>query len=132
MNGPNHVHTAANAVPPLDDELAGRLEDLDGIHAGIDLIRDGIRLLALDRHTIDRTQTVIAGLAGGADGTNLVATIGYLIARLANSDSNPALRTLPLDQQKDVQQAGEDACRMLTDPYVHQPAAEVCGAIDGI
>lgn len=126
------LHTEHNAVPPLDDELAGLLEDLDGIHAGIDLIRDGIRLLALDRHSIDRTQTVIAGLAGGADGTNLVAAIGYLVARLATPGSNPALRTLSLDQQKNAQQAGEDAARMLTDPYVHQPAAETCAAIDGI
>lgn len=127
-----YVHTADNAVPPLDDELAGLLEDLDGIHAGIDLIRDGIRLLALDRHTIDRTQTVIAGLAGAADATNLVAAIGLLIARLTNPDSNPCLRTLPLEQQKKTLRAGQLTQLALTDPDLHQPAAEVCGAIDRI
>ena len=42
------VHAASIAVPSLDDtELGGVLEDTAGAHRGIDLIRDGIQLLAL-------------------------------------------------------------------------------------
>ncbi|MBJ6623507.1 hypothetical protein [Streptomyces sp. DHE17-7] len=127
-----HVHTAANAVPPLDDtELGGLLDDLAGIHPGIDLIRDGLRLLALDRHTTDKTQTLIATLAGASDGTNTVSAIGLLIARLADPDTNPALRTLPLGQQKNAQIAGQAACFALTDPDLHQTASETSAAIDG-
>jgi hypothetical protein len=96
-----NIHTAADAVPSLDgSELGGVLEDLAGFHPGIDLIRDGLRLIALDRLTVSQTQTLIAVLAGGSDGLNLVAAIGHLVARLADADSNPALRALPIDQQK--------------------------------
>lgn len=129
MSGP-YPSTEGNAVPPLDDELAGLLEDLEGIHPGIDQIRAGLRLLALDRLSLDRTQTVIAGLAGATDATNVVAAIGHLIGRLSNSDTNPNLRRLPLDQQKQIQQAGELAQHALTDPDLHQPASETCAAID--
>lgn len=128
-----HVHTADNAVPPLDDELAWLLEDLAAVQDdAIDQILSGLRLLALKRHTADRTQTLIATLAGGADGTNVVTAIGRVIARLADADTNPALRTLPLDQQKTATRAGQLACLALADPDLHQTASETCAAIDGI
>jgi hypothetical protein len=128
---PHHVHTAGNAVPNVDaTELGNVLDDLTGIHAGIDLIRDGIRHLAHDRHTPDTTQTLLATLAGSSDGTDVIAAIGLLVARLTHTDSNPALRTLPLDRQKNAQREGEQALFALTDPYIHQPTAEACAHID--
>lgn len=133
MAGPQQVHTAGNAIPPLDDDLAGLLDDLAAVQdPGIDQLIDGLRYLALSRYTADRTQTLIATLAGGADGTNLVTAIGRTIARLADSDTNPALRTLPLDQQKNAALAGENAYRALADEDLHQTASETCAAIDGI
>ncbi|MFD7855167.1 hypothetical protein ACFV6B_12900 [Streptomyces microflavus] len=124
------VHTTGNAVPPLDTDLAGALDDLDGIHPGIDLIRDGIRLLALDRHTVDGTQTLLAALAGSA-GADAITAIGHLVARLANADHNPALRNLPLDAQKTAQRHGEQAAFHLADPDLHQPASEASATITG-
>ncbi|MFE3381315.1 hypothetical protein [Streptomyces anulatus] len=124
------VHTAGNAVPPLDADLAGALDDLDGIHPGIDLIRDGIRHLALDRHTADDTQTLLATLAGSA-GADVITAVGHLVARLANADHNPALRTLPLDVQKTAQRHGEQAAYHLADPDLHQPASEASASITG-
>lgn len=133
MGAPNQVHTAGNAVPNVDDtELGDILADLADVHAGIDLIRDGIRHLAHTRHTRDTTQTLIATLAGSADGTDVIGAIGQLIARLTHADTNPALRTLPLDRQKTAQHHGEQGLFALTDPYIHQPAAEACAAIDGL
>jgi hypothetical protein len=127
-----HVHTADNAVPPVDGtEVGGLLEDLTGIHAGIDLIRDGIRLLALNRLTLDQTQTIIAALAGGADGTNVVNLIGQLIARLATADSNPALRGLPYEQQKLVQLHGETTAFALAHDQLTQFASDTSAAITG-
>lgn len=126
------VHTEGNAVPPLGDDLAGVLDDLAGIHPGIDLIRDGIRLIALDRHNPDKTQTLLATLAGSSDGTDTITAIAHLVARLSNADTNPSLRTLPLDQQKAAQQHGETALFDLTDPDLHQSASEASAAIDGI
>lgn len=125
------VHTADNAVPPLDNELAGLLDDLTGIHPGIDQIRDGIRLLALDRHSLDRTQTLVAALAG-SEGADLLTLLALTVQRLTNPDTNPSLRTLPLDQQKETQRHGEQAAYLLTDPDLHQPAAEAAAAITGI
>ncbi|MER6249355.1 hypothetical protein [Streptomyces griseorubiginosus] len=131
MTSTNPVHTAGNAVPPLDSELEGLLDDLAGVHPGIDLIRDGLRLVALDRHTVDMTQTLVAVLAGGSDGLNLINTIGQVIARLADADTNPALRTLPLDVQKTARREGQNAAYWLADPELHQTASETSAAIDG-
>ncbi|MDK0524982.1 hypothetical protein [Streptomyces sp. ML-6] len=124
------VHTAGNAVPPLDDDLAGVLDDLAGIHPGIDQIRSGIRLLALDRHTADKTQTLLAALAG-SEGADVLTALAYLVGRLSTADTNPALRILPLSQQKTAQQHGEAAVYDLTDPDLHQHASEASAAITG-
>jgi hypothetical protein len=133
MNHPGGVHTDGNAVPPLDDELAGLLEDLADVHdAGVDQIIAGLRLIALSRHSIDRTQTLVAVLAGGADGLNLVAAIGQVIARLATPDTNPALRTLPFDQQKRAQLHGETTAFVLAHPDLTQFASDTSAAIDGL
>lgn len=131
MNAPHGVHTADNATPPLDGELAGLHEDLRGIHPGIDLILDGYRLIALDQHTLDMTQTLIAAIGGGSDGLNLTNLGGQTIARLADADTNPALRTLPLDVQKTARQQGQNAAYWLADPDLHQTAADTSAAIDG-
>ena len=133
MAGPQHVHTAGNAVPPLDDELAGLLDDLAAVQdPGADQLIAGLRYMALNRYTTDQSQTRIAWLAGGADGTNFITAIGRVIARLSDSDTNPALRTLPLDQQKDAARAGHVAYMALSDPEIHQTASETAAAIDGI
>jgi hypothetical protein len=124
------LHTPANAVPFVDDtELGIVLDDLAGIHPGIDLIRDGLRLIALDRLTVEQTQLLAVTLAGGTDGTDVLTAIGHLTARLLNADSNPALRTLPLDRQKNVQRHGELLVHHLGDPDLHQHASNASGAI---
>lgn len=128
---PHHVHTEGNAVPPLDEQLADLIDGLRGTNPGLDQIADGLQHLALQRHTTDQTQTTIARLAGNAD-DDAIAVIGHLIARLTNADSNPGLRTLPLDLQKKTQHEGEDALFALTDRHIHQPAAEAAGSIDGL
>jgi hypothetical protein len=127
----NSVHTPGNAVPALDADLDGLHEDLRGIHPAIDLILDGYRLLALDRHTTDMTQTLIAAIAGGSDGTNLTNLGGQTIARLANPDSNPALRDLPLNQQKRIQLHGETAAFALNHDQLAQFASDTSAAITG-
>jgi hypothetical protein len=127
---PHHVHTEGNAVPSLNGtDLGDLLDDLDGIHAGIDLISDGIRLLALERLTTEQTQTITVTLAGSPDGTDVLTAIGQLVARLTNPDSNPALRHLPFDRQKACQQAGEALVYDLADPALHQHAANASAAI---
>ena len=124
------LHTAANAVPPLHGtELGNLLDDLDGIHAGIDLIRDGVRLLALERMTAEQTQLAVVTLAGSADGTDVLTLIGHLVARLTNPDSNPALRALDLNAQKDCQLHGELLVHDLGDDDLHQHASDASGAI---
>lgn len=128
----NPVHTEGNAVPAVDGtEVGGLLEDLDGINDGLNLIRDGIRLIATTRHTLDQTQTLIAALAGGTDGTHLVNLIGELIARLSNPDSNPCLRDLPLDQQKLIQLRGEGTAFALSHDQLAQFASDTSAAITG-
>ena len=133
MTSPEGVHTADNAMPPLDDELAGLLEDLAAVQdPGVDQILAGLRLIALTPHSIDRTQTLVAVLAGGTDGLNVVALTGQIIARLASPDTNPALRTLPEERQKLAQLNGETTAFVLAHPDLAQFAADTSAAIDGI
>jgi hypothetical protein len=125
-----NLHTEGNAVPSVDGtELGGLLDDLNGIHPGIDLIRDGIRHLAHTRLTVDQTQTLAVTLAGSPDGTDILTAIGRLTARLLNADTNPALRTLDLTAQKDTQLHGELLVHHLTDYKLHQHASNASGSI---
>lgn len=107
-----HVHTADNAVPPLGDDLAVLVEDLYGFHPGIDQILDGVRLLALDRLTVRKTQTIVTMLAGSTDQPgqqiDVAALIAQLVARLLDADQNPCLRTLPTGVQDDARTTGAE------------------------
>lgn len=124
-----NLHTPANAVPPLDQDFETALDAIRGIHPGLDLIADGLRLLALDRHDLDTTQTVTVALAGSPDNEDALALIASTVARLTNPDTNPALRGLHFDQQKKVQQAGEHLVFALTDHRIHQHASNASGHI---
>jgi hypothetical protein len=131
MSGP-YPSTPRNAVPAVDGtELGGLLDDLAGFDEGIDQIVSGIRHLALKRLTADRTQTLCAALAGSADGTDVLTAIGLLVARISNADTNPALRALPFEQQKEARLNGERLVFDLADPDLHQHASETAAAIDG-
>ena len=117
-------------VPPLDDELDGQLDDTAGIHAGVDLIRDGIRLLALDRLTADQTQTILSTISG-AD-ANLLTAFGLLVQRLTNPDSNPALDSLNAVTAKNVQVLGEQFAYALAELAPGEFTSEAAARIDGI
>ena len=125
------LHTDGNAVPPLDDDLDGALYDTACVHPGIDLIRDGFRLLATDRLTADETQTILATLTGYA-GADIVTALALTVQRLTNPDSNPALRGMPADRQQQTRELGEQYAH-LSNEFTPRPyAAEACGLIDGI
>lgn len=107
-----YVHTADDAVPPLGDDLAGMAEYLTGFHHGLDLIVDGFRAIAVDRHDIRTTQALVTMLAGSTDQPgqqiDVAALLTAAVQRLLNSDENPALRTLPAAVQDDARTAGAD------------------------
>lgn len=125
----NTVHTAGNAVPPLGAELEQKLAAMRGVHPALDLAADALRHLLLDRLTLDTTQTSIAALGGWED--NLIALIGLAVQRLSDADTNPCLRTLPLEQQKLVQLNGEATAFALTSPTLTQFASDTSAAITG-
>ena len=128
---PFNVHTSGNAVPNVDGtDLGNLLEDLYGIHPGIDLMLDGARLIAHDRHTINMTQVLIAALAGSPDALDIISLPGLLVERLTNPDTNPALRTLPLDQQKNAAREGWLTSLALTDPDLRNSAANANAHLD--
>lgn len=123
------VHTEGNAVPPLDAELAGVLDDVAGVHAGIDLITDGIKLLALDRHTTDRTQTILATLAG-SEGVDILTALSLLVQRLTDSDTNPCLRALPHPAQKHIRHLGEQHAHLTAATAPRAAVSDAIGHID--
>lgn len=132
MNSINGVHTADHAIPPLGPDLEALFEDLAAVQdPGADQILAGLSYLLLTPYTVDETQTRIAWLAGGSDGTNLIALIGAAVARMASAASNPALRDLPPTQQKIAQANGEVTQFVLTNPTLAQFAADTAAAIDG-
>lgn len=127
-----NVHTEGNEIPALGDELEGLLEDLAAVHdPAADQMIAGLRLMALTRYSVDQSQTRIAWIAGGSDGTNFLTALAQVLARLADPDTNPALRELPLELQKNARRAGELAHLALADPDLHQTASETCAAITG-
>lgn len=123
------IHTPASAVPPLDEELAGALEGMAGVHPGVDMICDGIRYLALDQLTADQTQTILTTIAGDAD---VLTALALLVQRLTNPASNPALRSLTSDVQKQVQHRGELYAYDTEDLTPRQHTSEAAALIDGI
>ena len=128
-----HVHTEGNAVPSVDGtELGDVLDDLmaNPSHPGIALICDGVRLLAHDRHDVNGTQVLLAELAGSPDATDVLALIGHLAARLANADTNPCLRRLPLDAQKEAAHQGWLTAHHLADPDLRTSASNANAALD--
>jgi len=124
--------TTTDTSLPLNSDLADCLDDLARVHPGIDQIRNGIRTLATAALTTDQTQTIAVTLAGSPDGTDVLTALAHLIQHLATPDTNPALRGLPADWQKTTQRHGEAAAFALTDPDLHQHAAEIAAAIEGI
>ncbi|MFE5614101.1 hypothetical protein [Streptomyces sp. NPDC056524] len=117
-------------VPPLDDALADHLDSIPGVHPGIAMIADGLRLLALDKLTADQTQTIITTLAG-AD-ANVLAAIGLTVQRLTNPDTNPSLNTLDEQTVKDVRQLGEQFAYDLAVLDPGDRLSEAAARIDGI
>ncbi|GAA2770351.1 hypothetical protein [Streptomyces showdoensis] len=115
-------------VPPLDDELEGVLDDTAGVHPGVDMIRDGIRLLALDALTADQTQTILSTIAG--NGTDLLAAFGLLVQRLTNADSNPALDGLDAETAKQVELCGERFAYELAEFAPRDHTGEAAALID--
>ncbi|MFH9813421.1 hypothetical protein ACH4NI_35315 [Streptomyces olivaceus] len=124
-------------VAPVDDTPLGDvIADTAGVHPGIDLIREGLLLLATDHLPLDRIPTILATLAGGADGTDqapdLLTAIGHLVARLSDPAATQVLLDLPEQRQKDIERQGEQALYRLTDPWLREPASEAAALIDGI
>jgi hypothetical protein len=126
------VHTADRAVPPLakDEDLAGRLDDLEGFHPGLDLIRAGVRLMATERLTREETQTLIAKLGGSSDDSDALGLIGALVRHLADSDFNPCLRDLAPDTQADLRRIGGGYAVDLSTTAPRDLASELSGRID--
>lgn len=118
------------AVPPLDDDTEDLLEDLSGIHPGLDQIRAGFRLLMLDRHNRDETQTILAALAGTSDGTDVLGLVAAAISRLTNPTTNPCLRTIAPDVLADVRRIGYAAATELGSEVPRDLVAGVSGRID--
>src|SRR4051812_10233035 len=120
--------TTTAPAPVLGDDIESIIDDLYGIDPHLDRALDALTDLATTRRDADRTQTVIACLAGSR-GADLVSFIGSLVQHLT-SDANPALADLPAHRQKNACRWGEQAAAALLDPDLHAPAAEACGAID--
>jgi hypothetical protein len=130
MSGP-FPSTEGNAVPNVDgSELGDLMDDLRGIHPGIDLMLDGARLICRDRHTRSMTQVLLATIAGSPDALDLVGLLGHLVARLADADTNPGLRSLPLDAQKEARHQGWLTAHHLTDPDLRDTTAHANAALD--
>lgn len=107
-----HVHTADQAIPPLNSDLTTLCEDLTGFHPGIDLLIDAVRLIATQRHTLTQTQMLLTVLQGSTDEAgqqiDVAALLAALAARLLNPAENPCLRTLPTDVQEQAAETGTE------------------------
>ena len=128
---PFNVHTEGNAIPSVDGtDLGYSLAQLTGVHPGLELIHDGLRLLAHDRLSLNQTQLILIALAGSADSADLLAAVGQLVARLTDSTTNPALRALDFGQQGQAFKHADRIARELTDSELRESAARANAALD--
>lgn len=122
--------SAANAVPALDEDLAFLLDGLAGAHPGIDMIRDGIRHLAVDKLSADQTQVILYSLAG-SEGMDVLTAVGLLLKRIADSQTNPSLRALPGPVQQELRDTVTSVEDDMTDLVPRQIVADAIGLIGG-
>lgn len=110
---PAPIPFPALPVPPLNDDLAGLLQDLTGFDVpGLALILEGFRHLNAIPLTIRQTQTALTVLRASTDQPgqqiDIQALLLATVARLLNADENPCLRALPADVQDQARQTGRD------------------------
>ncbi|MFF8458811.1 hypothetical protein ACF06T_30250 [Streptomyces albidoflavus] len=129
-----YSNTLTGPVPDIDGTpLGDAITDTSGVHAGVDLIREGLLLLASSPLPLDRVPTIIATLAGGTvDEPDIITAIGHLIARLTDASTNPALADLPEERQKAIERKGAEALYRLTDVWPRVPTSDAAALIDGI
>ncbi|MFD3516237.1 hypothetical protein [Streptomyces sp. NPDC058657] len=120
-------------VPPLDDDHQALLEELAGAHPAFDQILSGLRNLALAHLTPGQTQTVLHCLGGSTgEGTDLLGALAATVRRLTDPDTNPALRTLPAEQQDLAREYGAQYAHYDTEFAPRDLIAEANAAISGI
>ncbi|MCA1223704.1 hypothetical protein [Streptomyces sp. 8L] len=68
----------------MGDDLVDLLDDLAGVHPGIDMIRHGLAVVAGSDLTVSERQTLLHTLAGG-QGTDLVSAIGLAVRDLTTT-----------------------------------------------
>src|SRR5690349_5065662 len=83
----------------------------------------------LDRLSLGQTQTVLAALAG-SDGADVLGLLAAVVARLTTADSNPALRVLDGDEQKNVRRIGEAFTFDIAAYAPRDLVGEACARID--
>lgn len=121
-----------------DTELDNLLDDLAGTawFPGMSDILNGFATMAAaiadGDLSVDASQTLAAVLAGSPDGTDILTLLGHLVAHVADSDTNPTLRTLPAGHQELARKHAARLTYHLTDDWLHQHASEIAAAIDGI
>ena len=124
----------ARPVPSVDASDLGEIHaDLtdNPSHPGLRLICHGLHLIATDTNlSVNDTQVLLAELAGSPDSTDVLGALGHLVERLTNPDTNPALRTLAAQTQKDAAHQGQLTCHGLTDPELRTNASEANAALD--
>lgn len=118
----------ATAAPTATTDLDDVLDDLSGIHPGIDLIRQGLNLLATEQHEADRLQTIIAALAG-SDGADVLTALAHTLTALTDPHTQDALLHLPASRRKDCELQGLLAAYALNDPDLRIPAGNASAAI---
>lgn len=109
-------------------DLDDTLEDLSGIHEGIDHIRHGLAVLANSTHTADRLQTIIAALAG-SEGADVLTAIAHTVEHLTNPDTQPAVADLPAERRKACEHHGQLAAYTLNDPDLRTHTSNASAAI---
>lgn len=128
---PGHLTPPVDpAVPPLDDDLEDMFAELVGGGAGLDMVIDGLRHIALERHDIEATKTQMLCLAGAEP--NVVALIRRIVARLGDPATNPALRDLTDGQQAEVRELTSDYARLGDEAQLSALICETAAVIDGI
>ncbi|MEU7338688.1 hypothetical protein [Streptomyces sp. NPDC007074] len=113
----------------IDPDLDGLLSELAEV-TELQSLCDAIRGLVTTEHALNRLPTIIACLAGIHDGNDSVGAIALAIQNLTNAHHQTAITELPTQQQKEIQQTGEQTAFTLLDPDLRDQAAETSAALN--
>lgn len=124
------MNTTTISTPALSTEIADLMDGLTGFHPALDRIVAGFGELLSADLSADESMSAVAVLGGLVDGS-FATLLGLSLRRLADPDANPALASLPEEQQQLLRRIGAEYAAEADNDAQRNRAASAAAVIEG-